>query len=161
MIISLIVAMGANRVIGKDNQIPWHLPADMKYFRKMTMGKPIVMGRRTYDSIGRPLSGRQNIVVTRDINFKASGCAVVHSIGEALEVAKGEEVMIIGGAQMYKQLLPRATRLYLTKIEADFSGDRCFPPISGEEWLEISRQSYEPDETYPYRYHFIVLERRD
>jgi dihydrofolate reductase len=161
MIISLIVAMGANRVIGKHNQIPWHLPADLKYFRKMTMGKPIIMGRKTYDSIGRSLSGRQNIVVTRNKDFVASGCSVVHSIGEALEVAEGEEVMIIGGAQLYKQLLPRATRLYLTKIEADFSGDKCFPTISDEEWLETSRHSYEADDTYPYRYHFIVLERRD
>jgi dihydrofolate reductase len=161
MIISLIVAMGANRVIGKNNQIPWHLPADLKYFRKMTMGKPIIMGRKTYDSIGRSLSGRQNIVVTRNKDFVASGCSVVHSIGEALEVAEGEEVMIIGGAQLYKQLLPRATRLYLTKIEADFSGDKCFPTISDEEWLETTRQSYEADDTYPYRYHFIVLEHRD
>jgi dihydrofolate reductase len=161
MTISLIVAMGANRVIGKDNHIPWDLPADMKYFRKMTMGKPIVMGRRTYDSIGRSLPGRKNIVVTRNKNFVASGCAVVHSIGEALELAKGEEVMIIGGAELYELLLPRATRLYVTKIEADFSGDKYFPAIKDEEWLEISRQSYDPDERYPFRYHFIVFERRD
>ena len=147
-------------MIGKDNEIPWHLPADMKYFRKMTMGKPIIMGRRTYDSIGRSLSGRQNIVVTRNKNFVASGCVVVHTIEEALEVANGEEVMIIGGAQLYMQLLPRANRIYLTQIEAEFSGDRCFPPISEEEWLEMSRQTYEPDEAYSYRYHFIVMERR-
>ena len=148
-------------MIGKDNQIPWHLPADMRYFRKMTMGKPIVMGRRTYDSIGRSLSGRQNIVVTRNKDFVAAGCVVVCSIEEALEVAQGEEVMIIGGAQLYNQLLPRATRLYLTKIEADFSGDRYFPPISDEDWLETSRQTYEPDEAHPYRYHFITMERRE
>ena len=148
-------------MIGKDNQIPWHLPADMRYFRKITMGKAIVMGRRTYDSIGRPLPGRQNIVVTRNNEFVASDCWVVHSVEEALEVALGQEVMIIGGAQLYIQFLPQATRLYLTKIEADFSGDKCFPPISDKEWLEMSRQTYDPDEAYPYRYHFIVMERRE
>jgi dihydrofolate reductase len=160
VIISLIVAFGTNRVIGKDNQIPWHLPADMRYFRKMTMGKPIIMGRRTYDSIGQSLSGRQNIIVTRNMNLVAPGCLVVHSVEEALDTAMGEEVMIIGGTQLYKQLLPRATRLYLTQIEAEFPGDRCFPVINEEDWLETSRKTYEPDEAHPYRYHFVVMERR-
>ena len=160
MIISLIVAMGANRVIGKDNQIPWHLPADMKYFRKMTMGKPIVMGRKTYDSIGNSLKGRQNIVVTRNKDLVALGCVVVHSIKEALEAAEGDEIMIIGGAQLYEQLLPGADRLFLTKIEADFAGDKCFPTINDDKWIELSRQTVEPGNAYPHRYHFIVMERR-
>lgn len=159
MIISIIAAMGANGVIGKDNQIPWRLPVDLRYFRKMTLGKAIIMGRKTYESLGRPLDGRQNIVVTRDKAYVAAGCRVVYSITEALEVALGDEVMIIGGAQLYEQLLPWADRLYLTKIEAEFEGDRHFPAINTDKWFEVSRLTYEPNESFPYRFHFIIMER--
>lgn len=162
MIISLIVAMGSNRVIGRDNRIPWHLPADMRFFRKTTMGKPIIMGRRTYDSLGRPLPGRENIVMSRNPEFEASDCTVVGSIGEALnEVDGAGEIMIIGGEELYRQFLPLAQRIYLTEIEAEFPGDSYFPVLDSEVWVEVSRETFEPDESWPYRYHFVILERYD
>lgn len=160
MIISLIVAMDQNRVIGLNNQTPWRLPADLKYFKKTTMGKPIIMGRKTYESIGRPLPGRKNIIVTRNRHFKAEGCIVVHSIEDALSAAGEGEVMVIGGAQLYEQLLPVADRLYVTLLETQFEGDTYFPEIDDEDWLEISREENKPSADIPFQYSFIVLERR-
>ena len=128
MIISLVAAMGKNRVIGKDNSLPWKLPEDMKRFKELTSGKTVVMGRTTFESIGKPLPNRINIIITRDKNYKAEGCIVVNSVDEALKYAKdADEVMIIGGAQIYQQFLPIANKMYLTLIDEDFEGDAYFP----------------------------------
>jgi len=161
MRISLIVALARNRVIGRDNQLPWRLSADLQHFKRLTMGKPIVMGRKTCESIGRPLPGRTNIVVTRDSSFSAAGCRVVHSIDEALVAAGGaDEVMIMGGENLYSQLLPRADRLYLTEVQADVSGDAWFPEFDQTQWQELERESHRADEKNEFDYDFVVLARR-
>ena len=161
MRISLIVALARNRVIGRDNQLPWRLSADLQHFKGLTMGKPIVMGRKTYESIGRPLPGRTNIVVTRDSSFSAEGCRVVHSIDEALVTAGGaDEVMIMGGENLYSQLLPRADRLYLTEVQAEVSGDAWFPEFDQTQWQELERESHRADEKNEFDYDFVVLTRR-
>ena len=158
-IISFVVAMARNGVIGKDNQLPWRLPADLRHFKAVTMGKPIIMGRKTFDSIGRPLPGRTNIVVTRDPAYSSEGCVVVHSIEEALAAAgAAEEVMIIGGADFYRQLLPRADRIYLTLIDAEVEGDTWFSELDPARWPERSREDHVADADNPYPYSFIVLE---
>lgn len=161
MIISLVAAVANNGVIGKGNTLLWKLPADMKRFRALTIGKPVIMGRKTCESIGRPLSDRINIILTRDKNFAPEGCIVVHSIEEALEKAVGyEEAMVIGGGEIYKLFLPRANRIYLTLVDHHFDGDTYFPELSRAEWREISHENYGPDEKNPYPYSFDVLERR-
>lgn len=161
MRISLIVALARNRVIGRDNQLPWRLSADLQHFKRLTMGKPIVMGRKTCESIGRPLPGRTNIVVTRDSSFSAAGCRVVHSIDAALVAAGGaDEVMIMGGENLYSQLLPRADRLYLTEVQADVSGDAWFPEFDQTQWQELERESHRADEKNEFDYDFVVLARR-
>jgi dihydrofolate reductase len=165
MMISLIAAMAENRVIGKDNQLPWHLPADLKHFKRLTMGKPIVMGRRTFESIGRPLPGRTNIIVTADTGFREQpGCIVAHSIEEAFEAAAEEagssdELMVIGGASLYEQTLPLADRIYLTLIHHGFEGQALFPHYDAREWQEIERSDHEPDERNPFAYSFTVMQR--
>lgn len=160
MHLSAIVAMSENRVIGRENQLPWHLPADLQHFKAITMGKPIVMGRKTYESIGRPLPGRQNIVITRSRYFVAPGCSVFTSIDAAFaSLAAQEEVIIIGGAQLFQQLLPQIQRIYLTVIHRDFSGDVFFPEIDRSEWQEVTREEYCADEKNPFAYSFIVVER--
>ncbi len=160
MKLSLIAAMDRNRLIGKDNALPWRLPADLKHFKAMTLGKPVLMGRKTFESIGRPLPGRENIVITRNPGFAADGCKVVFSIEEALEYASHhEEVMVIGGANFYEQLLPRADRLYLTLIDHAFEGDAWFPQWPSEEWCEVSVEAHDPDENNRYPYRFVILER--
>ncbi len=160
MKISIIVAMAANRVIGKDNQLPWYLPADLKYFKETTMGKPILMGRKTWESIGRPLPGRTNIVITRDENYDAPGCVVVHSINDAMQAAaKQDEVMVIGGAELYRQILPRTDSIYLTRINEDFEGDTLFLELDSSEWQEVERLDCDADDKNPYTYSFIKLDR--
>ena len=160
MIISFIAAMGKNRVIGKDNSLPWKLPADMKHFHDLTVGKPIIMGRKTFESIGKPLPNRTNIIITRDQNYKAENCIVVHSIDEALKASEGnEEVMVIGGAQIYKEFLAKANRMYLTFIDAEIDGDTYFPAYKIEEWKEISYEEHERDAENPHDYRFVVLEK--
>lgn len=160
MNISLIAAVGKNLVIGKDNAMPWHLPADLKYFKRVTLGKPVIMGRKTFASIGRPLPGRTNIIVTRDADYRAEGCVVVRSIEQALQAAEGAgEVMVIGGANLFEQLLPSATRIYLTEIKADFAGDSYFPALRTSDWRERERQDYPADDANPYPYSFVVMER--
>jgi len=160
MKISIVVAMAANRVIGRDNQLPWHLPADLKHFKQTTMGKPILMGRKTRESIGRPLPGRTNIVITRDENYDAPGCVVVHSIEAALQAALlQDEVMIIGGAEFYHQVLPRTDRIYLTRINEDFEGDTLFPELISSEWQEAGRVDCDADDNNPHSYSFITLDR--
>ncbi len=142
-VISLIVAMAHDRVIGKDNQMPWHLPADLKHFKAVTLGKPVIMGRKTFESIGMPLPGRKNIIVTRRQDFVAEDCVVVNTLDAALQAAGDvEEVMIIGGANIYGQMLDRADRLYLTLIDLDTDGDTRFPEYQHLEWREMSRQEH-------------------
>ena len=161
MKISLIVAMANHRVIGKGNALPWHLPADLRHFKATTMGHPIIMGRKTHESIGRPLPGRTNIVVTHKRDFRAEGCVVVHSLHEALQAAgEADEVFIMGGASLYEQALPLADRIYLTRIDADIDGDTYFPEIDWTEWQEIERQAFQPDAKNPHAYSFLIIERR-
>jgi len=144
MMLSLIVAMANNRVIGKDGAIPWHIPEDMKHFKRLTMGKPIIMGRKTYESIGKSLSGRTNIVVTRNPDFEAEGVTVTHSLLEALEFAKtlnSEEIFVIGGEQLYAAALPDADRLYLTYVDTEVEGDTFFPEFDRNEWRELGHET--------------------
>ena len=162
MIISIIVAIGNNRVIGKGNALPWNLPADMEHFRQKTWGKPVIMGQKTFESIGKPLPGRTNIIITLDKNYKVPGCIVVHSIEESLESTKDfEEVMIIGGASIYKQFLPLANRMYLTFVHGDFDGDLYFPEWDSNEWQEVERFEREADENNRYQLSFVTLERKN
>ena len=146
--ISLIVAVSTNNVIGNDGDLPWRLSDDLKRFKAVTMGKPIVMGRKTYESIGRPLPGRQNIVITRQEGFKADGCDVVKSTAEAVEVAGGaDEIMVIGGGQIYAALLPVADRIYLTRVHTEIEGDAFFPSLNEAEWRESASENYDADES--------------
>ncbi|MCC8252645.1 type 3 dihydrofolate reductase [Vibrio campbellii] len=159
MIISMIAAMADNRIIGKDNQMPWHLPADFAWFKRCTMGKPVVMGRKTYESIGRPLPGRLNIVISRDASLSIEGVTTVTSIEQALEIAgEVEEVMIIGGGAVYAACLPMANKLYVTHIEAKIEGDTQFPDW-GNEFKETYSEAYQADEKNAYNMRFTVLEK--
>lgn len=166
MQISLMWAMAENRVIGRDNQLPWHLPNDLKHFKQTTLGKPVIMGRKTYESIGRPLPKRTNIVITRSHHFKADGVIVVHSLTEALEAAKNsetdashDEVVIIGGAQIYQQALPLADRLYVTQVGAHVDGDAYFPEFDWGHYQQIDLIEYPADEANPYPYSFGTWKR--
>ncbi len=160
MRLSIVVAMDSNRLIGKDNELPWQLPADLAFFKKLTTGNTILMGRKTFDSIGRPLPNRRNIVITRNTDIEITGCEVVNSIEEALLLAQREaEVMVIGGAKLYQQILPIADRLYITQIESEFDGDTYFPSYNEAEWFQISLDSREPDEDNHHKCHFITLDR--
>ena len=160
MLISLISAMDKERLIGAHNSLPWHLPGDMQWFRKQTMGKPVVMGRNTFASIGRPLPGRQNIVLSRNRKLHIDGCDVIHSL-DALQTATGNaaEVMIIGGAEVYELAMPLAQRMYLTTIEACFEGDAWFPDIDTAAWQEVFCESHEADTQNAWPYSFRILER--
>ncbi|MEW8505655.1 MAG: type 3 dihydrofolate reductase [Candidatus Thiodiazotropha sp.] len=159
-LISLIAAVATNGVIGVDNSLPWRLPADLKHFKSLTMGKPIVMGRRTWESLPGVLPGRRHIVVSRNRDYRATGCELVHSVDEALQLA-GEvaEIMIVGGGGLYRQMLPRADRLYLTLVEADVEGDAHFPEFDGSQWHEVSREYHAADDRNPFAYSFVVLNR--
>lgn len=160
MIISMIAAMAKDRVIGKDNQMPWHLPADFAWFKRCTMGKPVIMGRKTYESIGRPLPGRHNIVVSRDVNLAIEGVTTVITIDHALEAAGDvDEVMIIGGGAIYKACLPQADKLYLTYIDAQIEGDTQFPYWE-DMFEETHSENYVADEKNAYDMRFVVLERQ-
>lgn len=160
MRIALIAAMAENHVIGRNNQLPWRIPADLKHFKVLTMGKPIIMGRKTYESIGRPLPGRDNIVLTGDVTYRAEGCEVVHSIAQALQVAGAvEEAMIVGGSDLYRQTIGDADRLYLTLVKAEVEGDAWFPEIDSRQWREIKREAHRADDSNQYDYAFVVLER--
>lgn len=159
MIISLIAAMAKDRVIGKDNQMPWHLPADFAWFKRCTMGKPIIMGRKTFDSIGRALPGRLNIVISRDKALTIEGVTVVASIEQAIERVQGEqEVMIIGGGSIYQACLAKADKLYLTFIDAEIEGDTRFPDW-GSEWKTSYSEAYQADEKNAYGMIFNILEK--
>ena len=159
--ITLIAAMASNGAIGFDGELPWHLPAELRHFKETTMGKPIVMGRKTWETIGRALPGRQNIVVTRNRAFRAEGCTVVRSFDEAMDNAVGEEVMIIGGGQLYRQALPLADRMILTLVDCEPEADTWFPDWNKEEWQEISRRSQPADENNDLAYEVLTLERSE
>jgi len=159
-ILSMVVAHAENRIIGKDNDMPWHLPADLAYFKKTTLGKPVVMGRKTFESIGRPLPGRQNIVISRDANYQADGVDVVSSVDAALATAGDvEEIMVIGGGAIYAHCLPAAQRLYITHIQAEIEGDTQFPEYDLNEWQKVRSEQREADEKNAYNLEFAVYER--
>lgn len=158
--LSLVVAMDRGRLIGRDGGLPWHLPEDLRRFRAITMGKPIIMGRRTHDSIGRVLPGRRNIVLSRDADYRAPGCDVYPSLEAALaSIAPTVEAMVIGGAAVYRQALPRADRLYLTEVDAELEGDVRFPALAEEQWREVSAEHSGRDERHAHAYCFRILER--
>ena len=162
MIVSLIAALAEKRVIGLDGKMPWHLPADLAYFKRSTMGCPVIMGRKTYDSIGKPLPGRRNIVLSRDLKLVLPGCDVFANIHDALDSADNEnaaEVFIIGGQQLYEQALPMADKLYLTHIEARFEGDTFFPDYTEFKWRQVSLEKHPADARNLWAYRFEQLER--
>jgi dihydrofolate reductase len=155
MKISLIVAQSKNHVIGKNNQLPWHLPADLQHFKKLTMGHHMIMGRKTYESIGRALPGRTSVIITSNKDYKAEGCIIVHSLKEALEVSKKDsEVFIIGGAAVFMESLRLADKIYLTDILENFEGDVFFPKLDFLSWKLVQREHHEPDEKNKYSYSF-------
>ncbi|GAB0153311.1 dihydrofolate reductase [Marinobacterium sp. BA1] len=168
MRLAMIAAQSQNRVIGNNNKLPWYLPEDLKYFKRVTLGKPIIMGRKTFESIGRPLPGRTNIIITRnpDWTHYGAGVRVVHSLQQAIELAESlalvngfEESLVIGGAEIYALALPQADRLYLTQVHAEVQGDAHFPPLDPAQWREMAREDFSAIEPNPYDYSFIVLDR--
>jgi dihydrofolate reductase len=161
LIRSLVVAMARNRVIGRDNALPWKLPEEMAHFKRVTMGHPVIMGRRTWESIGKPLPGRHNIVVTRNRAYQAPGCTVVPSLAAAWEAAKGAaEACVIGGTSLFEEALPVADRLHLTEVDADIEGDTWFPEFDRSEWKEREITRHPADERHAYPFRVLLLERR-
>lgn len=160
MTVSIIVAIAKNNAIGKDNKLLWYLPNDLKHFKEVTTGHTVIMGRKTHDSVGKPLPKRRNIIITRQaINIE--GCEVVNSLDAALALCANEdEVFIVGGAEIYRQAIPVTDRIYLTVIDQDFDGDTFFPELNSIEWKVKDRENFEPDEKNKFRYSFITLERR-
>ena len=163
---ALIVAMSRNRVIGRNNALPWYLPEDLRYFKQVTYGKPIIMGRKTQESIGRPLPGRQNLVVTRDPDWHQEGVTVVHSLDEALSRAEAqafidgvEERVVIGGSQIYAEALPIADRLYMTQVHAEVEGDTFFPQVDWDQWHEIAREDLPASDNNPFPYSLVTYDR--
>jgi dihydrofolate reductase len=157
MIISIIAAMADNRVIGRDNEVPWHIPQDMKRFRSITMGHPVIMGRKTYESIGRPLPGRKNVVLTRNRDYRAAGAVIVHSLSAALdECAGADEIFICGGGEVFREALPLASRIYLTVVHMEATGDTFFPEIP-DEFVETAREDVEGIISFS----FILYERKN
>ena len=159
-LLSLIVAMDNNRLIGSNNALPWNLPADLAFFKRTTMGKPIVMGRKTYESIGKPLPGRRNIVVTRNRNYRAPGCDIVAGVDEAMQLCEPvPEIMLIGGASLYQQSIERANYLYITQIHHSFDGNTWFPEFDERLWSIESRDDFDPDENNLHPYSFVKFVR--
>jgi len=160
MEISIIAALSDDFIIGNNNKLPWHLPADLQHFKAITLGKPVIMGRKTYESIGKALPGRKNIIITHDKNWRAENCEIYHNVKDILNDLKNyPEIMIIGGAEIYKQFLPLATKMYLTVIHHDFIGDKYFPKWDSNEWQEISREYHPADEKNAYDYSFVLFKR--
>ena len=160
MTISIVVAIAENYAIGKNNQLLWHMPADLKHFKTITSGHTVIMGRKTYDSVGKPLPNRRNIIITRQ-DITIEGCEVVQSIDNALTLcANEEEVFIVGGAEIYKMAMSKTDRIYLTTIHHSFDADTLFPEIDYMEWQETAREDHQPDEKNKFPYSFITLERR-
>ncbi|ALQ51216.1 dihydrofolate reductase [Nitrosomonas ureae] len=165
MRLSILVAMAKNRVIGGNNQLPWHLPADLKHFKFLTMGQTIVMGRKTYESIGRPLPGRENIIITRQSGYDVPGATVVNSLQDALLICEesstiNKESFIIGGEKLYRQTLDICQRMYITEIQSDFEGDVVFPEFNRNNWEEIQRDKHISVNDAQIEYHFVILERK-
>jgi dihydrofolate reductase len=159
--LTLIVARARNGVIGAKGKLPWHLPEDLAFFKRTTMGHPIVMGRKTWESIGRPLPGRRSVVVTRDRAYAAAGADVVHSLDEAIQrCGEANEIFVIGGAQLYAEAMPRADRLLVTEIDADFAGDTHLPAPSGQIWTEFAREVHLPTDQRPFGFSFVDYRRR-
>ena len=165
-IISAIFALSENRVIGINNRLPWHLPADLQHFKKTTSGHPVIMGRKTYDSIGKPLPHRTNIILTRDPAFQVPNCLIAHSPEEALKKATAlpfsspQEIFIIGGAHIYEIMLPFISRIYMTIVHHTCDGDAYFPALNEQEWQETAREFHPADEKNAYAYSFVTLERK-
>ena len=162
MIKSIMVARSDNHVIGKDNQLPWQMPADLRYFKQTTMGHYCIMGRKTFESVDNPLPGRTNVIITRQPEYHAEGCLVVHNLDEAFR--KGEEqaqkeIFVLGGAEIYKQALAVVDRIYLTEIKTIVDGDTFFPPLDPNQWKETKREEHSADEKNLYDYAFVVLEK--
>lgn len=161
--VALIWAMAENRVIGIDNKLPWYLPKDLQFFKQCTWAKPVIMGRKTHESIGRPLPGRTNIVISRQPGYTAAGCRVTASLEAALELADqcclidgGEEIIVMGGAQIYQQALPYANKLYITRVHANIEGDAFFPEYDESQWQEVSRQECQKEGSGEYDYGFFI-----
>jgi len=160
MQLSIVAALAKNRVIGRQNSLPWHLPADLAHFKQLTLGKPVLMGRKTYESIGRPLPQRRNIVISHNPQLQLPGCECVTNVADALAlVADAEEAMVIGGANIYQQLLPQVSRLYLTLLDLDVEGDAYFPEYDMAEWREVTRENFAVTAETPFKYAFVTLER--
>lgn len=159
--IAILVAASENNVIGKSNAIPWKLPADMRYFKKLTTGNVVIMGRKTFDSIGKPLPDRANVIITRQADMRVAGAYVSHSLRDALEKGResGRDVFIIGGEEIYRQALPYVDRVYLTRIHAHIDGDACFPQLDKNEWMLVSSESKTPDEQHKFAFDFEVYQR--
>ena len=164
--LALMVAKSANNVIGRNNKLPWYLPNDLKYFKAVTMGKPIIMGRKTWESLGKPLPGRTNIVITRQSEYVAEGAKVVPDLQAALDMAENialiegqDEVVVIGGGEIYALALPRADRLYVTEVHAEIDGDAWFPEFDASEWQEAGREDFSASGPNPYDYSFVLLSR--
>ena len=158
--ISIIVAVAENGAIGSNNRLPWHLPDDLKRFKALSLGKPVVMGRRTFDSIGRPLPGRTNIVVSRDSKLAIEGALVVHSLDEALAAAGSvPEIVVIGGAEMFRQVLPRTDTIHLTRVHARVDGDVFFPELVPAQWREAAVEHHAADARHQYAFSFVTLQR--
>ena len=166
MSIALIVAASENNVIGRDNQLPWYLPGDLAYFKAITMAKPVIMGRKTYESIGKPLPGRNNIVISRNGDYPTDGICLVANLQAAIELAQslllvngGEEIMVIGGAEIYRQALPMVERVYLTRVHHHIEGDAFFPELAAEQWQEVAREDIAATEPNPFDFSYLVLDR--
>jgi dihydrofolate reductase len=160
-LVSFVVAMARDGVIGRDNAMPWHLPADLKHFKALTMGKPMLMGRKTFEAIGKPLPGRSTLVLTRDPQWRAPGVTTVHSVEEALQAAgDAPELCVVGGAEIYRLTLPFVQRIHLTRIHASIPGDTVFPSLDVSEWRETERIEHPADERHAYAMTFSTLERR-
>jgi dihydrofolate reductase len=159
--VTLVVAVADSGVIGRDNALPWHLPDDLKHFKRITLGKPVIMGRKTFESIGKPLPGRHNIVVTRDANYRREGVTVVHSVDGALRAAEGAaEVMVIGGADLFRLFLWSAGRVHLTRVHGDIAGDVHWAPLDEKEWRRSAAEEHAADERHAYAMTFEVWEKR-
>ncbi len=157
--LSFIVAMDRNRLIGRNGDLPWRLPNDLRHFKRNTLGKTVLMGRKTWTSLGRPLPERENWVLTRDTDFRAEGARVFHALDAALAAHTDGELMVIGGAELYRQLLPRAQRIYLTEVEAELEGDAWFPQLDREAWVVKAEECHPSDERHAWPYRFLTLER--
>lgn len=159
--LSLIAALAKNRVIGIENRLPWKLPEDLAHFKELTLGHPILMGRKTFESLGRPLPGRRNIVITRNADYQPTGCEIATSIPAAIDLCtKAQEVFFIGGAELYKQVLPLVDRLYLTEVQIEAQGDAWFPAFDSSAFREISREAHTGEKGDPLRFDFVVYERK-